>query len=56
MRFNSRELAALAQQDNHKFDKEGVLLIKEKQEGIFRKGEGKEPVTNVPKKLMVMPC
>ena len=44
MRFNSRELAALAQQDNHKFDKEGVLLIKEKQEGIFRKGEGKEPV------------
>ncbi|KAK2184836.1 hypothetical protein NP493_251g03006 [Ridgeia piscesae] len=39
MRFNSRELAALAQQDKNKFDKEGVLLIKERQEGIFRKGE-----------------
>ena len=40
MRFNSRELAVLAQQESHKFDKDGVLLIKEKQEGIFRKGEG----------------
>ena len=41
MRFNSRELAALAQQDKNKFDKEGVLLIKERQEGLFRKGECK---------------
>ena len=40
MRFNGRELASIAQQPDTKFDKEGILLIKEKQEGLFRKGEG----------------
>lgn len=40
MRFNSRELAYLAQEPRDRFDKEGLLQIKEKQEGLFRKGEG----------------
>ena len=37
--FNSRELSFLAQQPSENFSKEGVLMIKEKQEGLFRKGE-----------------
>ena len=41
MRFNSRELAFVAQTSSDgAFDKQGVLQIKEKQEGLFRKGEG----------------
>ena len=41
MRFNSRELAFLAQTSSDTaFDKQGVLQIKERQEGLFRKGEG----------------
>ena len=39
MRFNSRELAQLAQQAAS-VDKEGVLYMKEKQEGIFKTKEG----------------
>jgi hypothetical protein len=39
MRFNSRELALLAQQVAN-VDKEGVLYMKEKQDSIFRKSEG----------------
>ena len=40
MRFNSRELAFLAQTSSDgAFDKQGVLQIKEKQEGLFRKKE-----------------
>ena len=42
MRFNHRELTILAQQKAGRFDKEGILQIKEKQDGLFRKGEGKE--------------
>ena len=42
MRFNGRELANLAQEAKAGFDKEGLLMIKEKQEGLFRKGEGKD--------------
>ena len=40
MRFNGRELANMAQESKGGFDKEGPLQIKEKQEGLFRKGEG----------------
>ena len=40
MRFNKAELAALAGQPSHKFEKEGVLWIRERQEGFFRKTEG----------------
>jgi inositol polyphosphate-4-phosphatase len=40
MRFNSKELSTIACQPRERFDKEGVLLVKEKQEGLFRKGEG----------------
>lgn len=42
MRFNGKELAALALQPSHKFDKEGVLVIHEKQDGLFRRGDGKK--------------
>ena len=42
MRFNKSEVAALALgQPSHKFEKEGVLFVKEKQEGFFRRSESK---------------
>ena len=42
MRFNKTEVAALALgQPSHKFEKEGVLFVKEKQEGFFRRSESK---------------
>ena len=41
MRFNSRELAFLVHNSpDDVFDKQGILQIKERQEGLFRKGEG----------------
>ncbi|XP_023937992.2 inositol polyphosphate-4-phosphatase type I A [Bicyclus anynana] len=40
MRFNKHELAALASQASQSFDREGVLLLKEKQDGFFRRSEG----------------
>ncbi|XP_050541345.1 inositol polyphosphate-4-phosphatase type I A isoform X2 [Daktulosphaira vitifoliae] len=39
MRFNKQEMITLAQQPSNKFDKEGLLLIRERQEGFFRKTE-----------------
>lgn len=40
MRFNKSEVAALALgQPSHKFEKEGVLFVREKQEGFFRRSE-----------------
>lgn len=39
MRFNKSEVAALASQPSHKFEKEGVLFVKERQEGFFRRTE-----------------
>ena len=41
MRFNKQELAALASQTPHNFDREGVMVLKEKQDGFFRRSEGK---------------
>lgn len=41
MRFNKQELITLATQPSSKFEKEGVLSIKERQEGFFRKTESK---------------
>ena len=42
MRFNKTEVAALALgQPSHKFEKEGVLFVREKQEGFFRRSESK---------------
>ncbi|RUS89174.1 hypothetical protein EGW08_003053 [Elysia chlorotica] len=38
MRFNSKELAVMLQQTS-KFDKEGYLLMKDKQDGFFKKSE-----------------
>ncbi|XP_064086446.1 inositol polyphosphate-4-phosphatase type I A-like isoform X4 [Macrobrachium nipponense] len=40
MRFNKAELASLASHPSHQFDKEGVLLLREKHEGFFRRSEG----------------
>lgn len=40
MRFNKQELAALASQTSQSFDREGVMLFKEKQDGFFRRSEG----------------
>ncbi|XP_068243281.1 inositol polyphosphate-4-phosphatase type I A isoform X3 [Palaemon carinicauda] len=39
MRFNKAELASLASHPSHQFDKEGVLLLREKHEGFFRRSE-----------------
>ncbi|KAJ1524750.1 hypothetical protein ONE63_009629 [Megalurothrips usitatus] len=39
MRFNKQELVTLATQPAHKFDKEGVLLLRERQDGFFRRAE-----------------
>lgn len=39
MRYNKQELLTLATQPSQKFDKEGVLLLRERQEGFFRRTE-----------------
>ncbi|XP_029649468.2 inositol polyphosphate-4-phosphatase type I A isoform X2 [Octopus sinensis] len=39
MRFNSKALASLSLQTNTKFDKEGIVWMKDKQDGLFKKGE-----------------
>ena len=41
MRYNEKELMAVASQPAIKCDKEGVLYFRDKQEGFFRKNEGK---------------
>lgn len=41
MRFNKAELATLASNSATKFEKEGLLIITERQEGFFRKADGK---------------
>lgn len=40
MRFNKQELAALASQTSQSFDREGVMVLREKQDGFFRRSEG----------------
>ncbi|CAK1554649.1 unnamed protein product [Leptosia nina] len=39
MRYNKQELAAIASQTSQTFDREGVLIMKEKQDGFFRRTE-----------------
>lgn len=39
MRYNKQELLTLATQPSQKFDKEGVLFLRERQEGFFRRTE-----------------
>lgn len=41
MRFNKQELITLATQPTSKFEKEGVLFLRERQEGFFRRSESK---------------
>ena len=40
MRFNNHELAILAKQESSRFEKEGCLFMKLKQDKLFKKGEG----------------
>ncbi|XP_063837987.1 inositol polyphosphate-4-phosphatase type I A-like [Ostrinia nubilalis] len=40
MRYNKQELFALASQTSQNFDREGVLVLKERQDGFFRRSEG----------------
>lgn len=42
MRFNKQELATLATQPSNKFEKEGILYVTERQDGFFRRSEGKQ--------------
>lgn len=37
MKFNKAEIAALARQPSNNFDKEGVLFVRERSEGLFGK-------------------
>ncbi|XP_034174729.2 inositol polyphosphate-4-phosphatase type I A isoform X1 [Osmia lignaria lignaria] len=39
MRFNKQELLTLATQPSQKFEKEGILYVRERQEGFFRRSE-----------------
>ncbi|XP_044733938.1 inositol polyphosphate-4-phosphatase type I A isoform X2 [Chrysoperla carnea] len=39
MRFNKQELITLATQPSNKFEKEGVLFVRERQESFFRRSE-----------------
>uniref|UniRef100_A0A146L0V0 Type II inositol 3,4-bisphosphate 4-phosphatase n=1 Tax=Lygus hesperus TaxID=30085 RepID=A0A146L0V0_LYGHE len=39
MRFNKQELLTLATQPSQEFDKEGVLFLRERQDGFFRRTE-----------------
>ncbi|RZC37775.1 hypothetical protein BDFB_013675 [Asbolus verrucosus] len=41
MRFNKQELITLATQPSSRFEKEGILYIRERQDGFFRKSESK---------------
>lgn len=47
MRFNKQELITLAIQPSTKFEKEGILYIRERQEGFFRKSESKYIVFDI---------
>ena len=39
MRFNAKELSFLSGQSRERFEREGTLFIREKQEGLFRRSE-----------------
>ncbi|XP_025832000.1 type I inositol 3,4-bisphosphate 4-phosphatase isoform X2 [Agrilus planipennis] len=56
MRFNKQELITLATQPSTKFEKEGVLYIKERQEGFFRKTERKGNKRAKQKRLRNLSC
>ena len=45
MRFNVKEIKELASQ--HQCEKEGNLFFRERQEGFFRKQEGKKLMKNL---------
>ncbi len=47
MRFNKSEVAALAAQPSDRFEKEGVLFVRERQEGFFRRTESKKAIFSV---------
>ena len=39
MRFNAKELSYLSGQSRERFEREGILFIREKQDGLFRRSE-----------------
>ena len=41
MKFNRTEMGLLACQPGHRFEKEGVMFIRERQDGFFRRNESK---------------
>lgn len=49
MRFNKQELLTLATQPSQKFEKEGILYVRERQEGFFRRTESKFLEKNIHK-------
>ncbi|XP_054276724.1 inositol polyphosphate-4-phosphatase type I A-like [Macrosteles quadrilineatus] len=56
MRYNKQELLTLATQPSQKFDKEGVLLLRERQEGFFRRTERKDSKRGKRGKLRELSC
>ncbi|XP_017302160.2 LOW QUALITY PROTEIN: type I inositol 3,4-bisphosphate 4-phosphatase-like [Diaphorina citri] len=50
MRFNKQEMLTLATQPSQKFDKEGILFLRERQDGLFRRSERE------PSSLMHLKC
>lgn len=44
MRFNRQELITLASNPATQFEKEGLLFITERQEGFFRRADGKHSI------------
>ena len=47
MRFHKAGLTALATQPSHQFDREGVLVLKERHDSFFRRSEGEMNIINV---------
>nr|XP_015834055.1 PREDICTED: type I inositol 3,4-bisphosphate 4-phosphatase [Tribolium castaneum] len=56
MRFNKQELITLATQPSTKFEKEGILYIRERQDGFFRKAESKRKYQKREKRLRNLSC
>ncbi len=46
MRFNKLEVASLASQPSGRFEKEGVLFVRERQEGFFKRTESEFRIRN----------
>ena len=47
MKFNKAEIAVLARQPSNNFDKEGVLFVRERSEGLFGKNKNEAKVNKM---------